>query len=588
MTERSAGAVIESSATTPSSTKLNPRGSTDIETYYEIHRIASEIVMDQCSLPTSKDTDGDKDDDREFLCKVALQFPDELLDDAAEVCWLIEDEIIVQYNEKVKKGGLEFAEDVIIPPLVFVLGDTTYSSCCPDEIGALHLDADVIVHYGQYACLSPPQCLPVIYSFGVLEWAGVEECIESVLQHIGEKGDEPIKLLLLCERRYHQYMETISIGLMKDDAVQEVIVGSVPIHNTKIEQLPTPCNNATSCCKEAATQIQSENEDCCDNQNNPDDGMNIGGLRIPIAQSSLPCYTLLYVGDDSGASKSRQFMNTILRCTSPTNKTKECWSYNPEKKTLSTDPSSLLGVSRYLNRRFYLTQKAQLASIVGILVGTLSQDRFRTVISSVRQKILDSGRACYTFVVGKINVAKLANFAEIECFVLISCGETSVLQDEREFHLPVITPAELDIVLGEKVWGGSDSCNTDFGDFLKDKNEEKQSSTKAQSIDDDKDDENSGVDDESEDDEPFFSMISGTYIAKPTVQRRINRKGIDGRGGDDKPDSQPSEGQMVEYKSDAAEFWKKREYKGLEAKIGQTEVKAAIEGQTGIASDYGK
>ena len=34
------------------------------------------------------------------------------------------------------------------PPLVFVLGDTTYASCCQDGIGALHLSADLIVHYG--------------------------------------------------------------------------------------------------------------------------------------------------------------------------------------------------------------------------------------------------------------------------------------------------------------------------------------------------------------------------------------------------------------------------------------------------------
>jgi hypothetical protein len=33
---------------------------------------------------------------------------------------------------------------------------------------------------------------------------------------------------------------------------------------------------------------------------------------------------------------------------------------------------------------------------------------------------------------------------------------------------------------------------------------------------------------------------------------------------------------------------KKREYRGLEAKVGETEVKAAVLGMVGIASDYGE
>lgn len=36
----------------------------------------------------------------------------------------------------------------------FVMADTTYGSCCIDEVGALHIDAECVVHYGQ-TCLSP-------------------------------------------------------------------------------------------------------------------------------------------------------------------------------------------------------------------------------------------------------------------------------------------------------------------------------------------------------------------------------------------------------------------------------------------------
>ena len=34
-------------------------------------------------------------------------------------------------------------------PLIFVTGDTSYGSCCVDEVSAQHLKADAIVHYGK-------------------------------------------------------------------------------------------------------------------------------------------------------------------------------------------------------------------------------------------------------------------------------------------------------------------------------------------------------------------------------------------------------------------------------------------------------
>ena len=37
---------------------------------------------------------------------------------------------------------------------LFVMADTAYGSCCVDEVGASHVGADCVVHYG-HTCLSP-------------------------------------------------------------------------------------------------------------------------------------------------------------------------------------------------------------------------------------------------------------------------------------------------------------------------------------------------------------------------------------------------------------------------------------------------
>lgn len=65
--------------------------------------------------------------------RIALQFPDEFLADAAAVA-----------RELVARTGQD----------IFILADTSYGSCCVDEVAAEHVNADLIVHYGR-SCLSP-------------------------------------------------------------------------------------------------------------------------------------------------------------------------------------------------------------------------------------------------------------------------------------------------------------------------------------------------------------------------------------------------------------------------------------------------
>ncbi|GLE08037.1 hypothetical protein PINS_up018933 [Pythium insidiosum] len=65
---------------------------------------------------------------------IALQFPDSLLPDAPRV-----------QHELQQRLGAQAQR-------IFVLGDTSYGSCCVDEVAAQHLPTDCIVHYGR-TCL---------------------------------------------------------------------------------------------------------------------------------------------------------------------------------------------------------------------------------------------------------------------------------------------------------------------------------------------------------------------------------------------------------------------------------------------------
>jgi diphthamide biosynthesis protein 2 len=483
--------------------QVSPRGNRSVEEYYEIGRLSQEIL--DVVNGTPRDSDG-------WACRVALQFPDALLPDAPEVCWAMEQALMVTSDQ---------------PALVFVLGDTTFGSCCPDEVAALHLTADVLVHYG-HACLSPAQQLPVLYSFGITDM-DVPACVEAI---VAEANKESVrKILLLYEVRYHHAMAHVQT-LMSEQGDMLVLAG----------QIPQPC-----CGGEAMEQSE---------ETAGPSYIVVGGLQIP-SDVDLSMYTLVFVGD--AASSSRQYVNTMLRFLTYPNGPTSFWTYSPTAASLETSlPPNL---RRQLNRRFFLTQKARDATCFGILVGTLSQKHFTSVVASLRHVIQDAGKASYTFAVGKVNAAKLANFAEIDCYVLVACGENSLLEDERDLHVPVITPLELDMALGNTEWG---VYSLDYNDFL---NIHANRQGQVASID---------ADGDEDADAPYFSLATGKYMDTKKNTGDIDLQAL------------PGKGQVIVHQSKASEFLRSRDFQGLEAAIGETAVHAAKPGDIGIASNYGQ
>lgn len=55
---------------------------------------------------------------------------------------------------------------------------------------------------------------------------------------------------------------------------------------------------------------------------------------------------------------------------------------------------------------------------------------YLNIIDHLKRIIRASGRKSYLFVMGKLNVAKMANFMEIDCYVLVSCPENSLIDSK--------------------------------------------------------------------------------------------------------------------------------------------------------------
>lgn len=168
------------------------------------------------------------------------------------------------------------------------------------------------------------------------------------------------------------------------------------------------------------------------------------------------------------------------------------YSYDPQQNAV-THQSPLTDIR--LRRRYAVVQKAKDASVIGIIVGTLGVSRYMDVVHHLKEMIKKAGRKSYIFVVGKLSPAKLANFSEIQLFVLVSCAENSLIES-KDFYQPVATPYELYLALSSNIW--SKHWITDFPNIL---------SLKL-------DDENKFC----QTDEPHFSLITGRFMQSQVLQ----------------------------------------------------------------------
>jgi len=189
------------------------------------------------------------------------------------------------------------------------------------------------------------------------------------------------------------------------------------------------------------------------------------------------------------------------------------------------------------------------------------------LITYLRQVITNAHKKAYTISVGKLNPAKLANFAEIECFVLVACPENSLL-DAKDFFRSIVTPFELQLALQPSpTWTGE--YMLDFDDVLA------RGASKP----------SSDQDEEGDPDRPVFSLITGRY-------RHAKRYGENDR----LPAPPLSSSALVLRDQDrtiatlkdtaGGEFLQSRTFRGLETRTGLDPPSVLQQGRSGIARGY--
>lgn len=317
--------------------------------------------------------------------KICLQFPDKLLPFSSTVT----EQLQAQVSEA------EF----------FILGDTSYGSCCVDEIAASHVSADAIIHFG-HACLSRSVRLPTHYVF----YRSQLDTDRLVTAFQDQFPDENSNLIVFYDVSYAYCMESVRGRLL--DYYKCLTIGQL-----------AACTEQTNMLSWKLEGLSAE-KSCC-----------------------------VFIGRDN-----QSFFNI-----SNSVEAEKWFRFDPTSNKLAlADPLD----SRWLRRRFYYIEKCKDARSLGIVVATLTAEGYLDVVNRIQQLAKARGIRTYIISVGKINPAKLANFAEIDCFVLVGCPENDLFTS-RDFFKPLVSVFECELAFNP-AWIGQfpSRYSTDFAAIL--------------------------------------------------------------------------------------------------------------------------
>lgn len=122
--------------------------------------------------------------------------------------------------------------------------------------------------------------------------------------------------------------------------------------------------------------------------------------------------------------------------------------------------------TKFLRKRSFYVEKCKDAQTLGIVVGTLTTKGYLDIIKHIQELAAKRNVKTYIFSVGKVNPAKLANFSDVDCFVLIGCSENN-LYNSRDFYKPLISVFEAEMALNP-AWRHQlpETYSTDFREVL--------------------------------------------------------------------------------------------------------------------------
>ena len=293
---------------------------------------------------------------------------------------------------------------------LFIIGDTSYSSCCCDEVTAMHLNVDIIIRVGS-SCFTRNSKIPIYFLYQNLTFSKEEiDVVREKIKEIKEKeGDN-------CIIFYNEQTKKNLIDKIRNEfSVQLADIDNDDIQNKKEGLLY---------------------------------GRNIKGFEITSFTN------IIYIGKESDiliTELSARYVNSIK-------------SINIiDMHQLTIEKISTTSINPFLYRRFNLIEKAKQSQTFGILIGSLSLPNLNSVISEIKHTLQLKDKKHYTFLLGKITEEKLSNFIEyIDCFILVACPFNPGYSNKALMR-PIVSPLDIKLAFDENYkWNSEYSLDTNY------------------------------------------------------------------------------------------------------------------------------
>ena len=124
-----------------------------------------------------------------------------------------------------------------------------------------------------------------------------------------------------------------------------------------------------------------------------------------------------------------------------------CNPYTNEIKTKELDDLK----DMTLRQRYGAIARSKDANNFGILIGTKKgKQRYQRAIE-IKKNIEDKGKKAFFIMQNYFITSFLEGFRDIDCFVSVACPRIAI-DDYMQYKIPILTPIELEILLGLKKW----------------------------------------------------------------------------------------------------------------------------------------
>ena len=361
----------------------------------------------------------------------------------------------IQENKDIKNISLQFSPEFqknfqedfyekiksLLPKdkQIYIIGDTSYSSCCCDEATALHLKSDIIIRIGT-GCFTQNKLMPIYYLIDNINFN--EKNISQFFSDFFEKFENKIKNNNNFENIIFFYNEKFQknfVYKIKDEfttKIKEEYNKNIFFAEINIEDYNKETKNK---------KIYDEKDIIYGRE-----------IKPKMSQKIDKTFLIIYLGENN---EEKLLYELSLRFSNIVNDILFI-SYidNFNTEILPKDFSSKL-----LYRRFNLIEKAKTCNTFAILIGSLSIPNLNKIIDLIKSLLEFQEKKVYTLLLGKITEEKLANFTEyIDSFILIGCPFNPGY-NSKAINKPIITPLDIKYAFDENYsWDGFYSFDIDY------------------------------------------------------------------------------------------------------------------------------